>query len=86
MKPSKYSFTGGEDENKERTEKMFLREKRRFEKADSDNNKKLNDKEYYAFLHPENHDSLKDLVAEETLEDMDRNKDVFLSLEEFIGK
>ena len=86
MKPSKYSFTGGEDEDKERTEKMFLREKRRFEKADSDNNKKLNDKEYYAFLHPENHDSLKDLVAEETLEDMDRNKDGFLSLEEFIGK
>ena len=79
------SFVDAE-ENKERIEKMFIREERRFKRADADNNKKLNDKEYYAFMHPENHPDMKDLVVEETLDDMDTNKDGFLSLDEFVGR
>ena len=64
---------------------MFKRENRRFKRADADSDKKLTRKEYYAFLHPENHDELKDLVVDETLEDMDKNNDGFLSLQEYIG-
>lgn len=73
------------DTNAAQYKDMLDRDKRRFEKADSDHNKKLNNEEFAAFLHPENHDDMKGLVVEETLEDIDKDKDGFISLNEYIG-
>lgn len=64
---------------------MLARDERRFKKADTDNNNNLNTEQFAAFLHPENHDDMKSLVIEETLEDIDKDKDGFISLEEYIG-
>ena len=64
---------------------MLLRDDRRFKKADKDGNNALSAEEYAAFLHPENNPHMRDLVVEETLEDIDKNKDGVITLDEYIG-
>ena len=64
---------------------MVARDEKRFKKADKDSDGKLSKDEFAAFLHPENDESMKDIVVEETMEDIDKDKDGFLSLEEYIG-
>ena len=64
---------------------MVTRDENRFKKADKDADGKLNGDEFASFLHPENDDSMKDIVVEETMEDIDKDKDGFVSLEEYIG-
>ena len=64
---------------------MLGRDERRFKKADADSNSKLSTEEFAAFLHPENHDRMKNLVLEETLNDIDKDKDGAISLEEYLG-
>lgn len=78
-------FSAG-SQDKEQFKSMLERDERRFKKADSDSNGKMTLQEFSAFLHPENHNDMKNLVVEETLEDIDKNKDGFISLEEYIGK
>lgn len=73
-------------QDKEQFKNMLDRDERRFKKADSDSNGKMTLLEFSAFLHPENHDEMKNLVVEETLEDIDKDKDGSISLEEYIGK
>ncbi|KAK2502754.1 hypothetical protein MC885_012711 [Smutsia gigantea] len=41
--------------------------------------------EFTAFLHPEEYDYMKDIVVQETMEDIDKNADGFIDLEEYIG-
>jgi len=65
---------------------MLTRDERRFKKADADSNERLSTQEFAAFLHPENHETMKNLVIEETLEDIDKDKDGAISLEEYIGR
>ncbi|XP_071831461.1 calumenin-B-like isoform X2 [Apostichopus japonicus] len=65
--------------------KRLRRDRARWKLADIDRTGDLNQEEYTAFLHPEGFDHMKDLVAEETLEDMDKDKDGLVSLEEFIS-
>ena len=38
------------------------------------------------FLHPEEFDHMKDTVIDEAFEDMDKNKDGHITLQEYIGK
>jgi Ca2+-binding EF-hand superfamily protein len=57
----------------------------RFTKADEDGNGSLNKREFADFLHPEQSLRMKDLVITETIEDIDKNKDGLISLEEFIS-
>ncbi|XP_041973241.1 calumenin-B isoform X2 [Aricia agestis] len=61
------------------------RDRRRWAYADVDKNDALNRTEFAWFLHPEDHDSMRDVVVLETLEDIDVDKDGKLSLEEYIG-
>lgn len=64
---------------------MIRRDRRRWEKADSDKDDKLSKEEYTNFLHPEESEHMREVIVDETLEDIDKDKDGFISLEEYIG-
>ncbi|KAL4617922.1 calumenin isoform X1 [Arapaima gigas] len=64
---------------------MILRDERRFKMADKDGDLIANKEEFTAFLHPEEYDYMKDIVVLETMEDIDKNGDGFIDLEEYIG-
>ncbi|XP_065646264.1 calumenin-B [Hydra vulgaris] len=64
---------------------MIARDERRFKLADTDNDGKLSREQFASFLHPESDDNMKPLVVQETLEDIDKNKDGSISLDEYIG-
>ncbi|XP_064599975.1 calumenin-like isoform X2 [Liolophura sinensis] len=64
---------------------MMDRDKRRWAKADKDQDNTLTKDEFTDFLHPEEAEHMRDVVVMETLDDIDKDKDGFISLEEFIG-
>ena len=53
--------------------------------ADEDKDGKLTKTEFSNFLHPEEADHMRDIVVQETLEDIDKDGDGQISLEEYIG-
>lgn len=64
---------------------MLDRDKRRWNAADEDNDGTLSREEFAAFLHPEETSHMRNIVLLETIEDIDKNKDGKLSLDEYIG-
>ncbi|KAJ8974657.1 hypothetical protein NQ317_018876 [Molorchus minor] len=64
---------------------MLKRDRRRWQTADRDSDDKLTKEEFAAFLHPEETDYMRDLVVFETMEDIDKDKDGKVSLQEYIG-
>merc|ERR1719348_1362526 len=66
-------------------EQMLFRDERRWKQADQDKKGYLTKEELTASLHPEEYDHMKDMVIVETIEDIDRDKDGKISLEEYIG-
>ncbi|XP_015681329.1 calumenin [Protobothrops mucrosquamatus] len=64
---------------------MMVRDERRFKMADKDGDLIATKEEFTAFLHPEEYDYMKDIVVQETMEDIDKNGDGFINLEEYIG-
>ncbi|KAG5273977.1 hypothetical protein AALO_G00157830 [Alosa alosa] len=64
---------------------MMNRDERRFKLADKDGDQKADKEEFTAFLHPEEYDYMKDIVVIETMEDIDKNGDGFIDLNEYIG-
>ena len=64
---------------------MMERDEKRWKKADRDSDGYLTKMEFQAFLHPEDHPDMVDIVVLETLEDMDRDKDGGISEEEYIA-
>lgn len=64
---------------------MEARDERRWRLADVDQDNHLTKLEFQAFLHPENVDYMRDIVVTETLEDIDKDKDGLISLQEYIG-
>jgi len=66
-------------------QKMIIRDQRRWKVADYDSNDLLDRTEYGCFMHPEDCDHMRDIVVAETVEDIDKDKDGFVSLEEYIG-
>lgn len=65
--------------------KMIARDNRRWKVADYDSDGLLDRTEYGCFMHPEDCDHMRDIVVAETVEDIDKNKDGFVDLEEYIG-
>ncbi|CAG0920841.1 unnamed protein product [Notodromas monacha] len=64
---------------------MMRKDKRRWDKADKDGDGSLSKEEFGVFLHPEESPDLQDIVVAETMEDIDKNKDGKITLEEYIG-
>lgn len=64
---------------------MMTRDRRRWSVADVDRDEALNKEEFFAFLHPEETGHMRDIVVVETMEDIDKDKDGKISLEEYIG-
>ncbi|XP_046394103.1 calumenin-B-like isoform X1 [Ischnura elegans] len=64
---------------------MLQRDRRRWSVADEDGDDALTRKEFMAFLHPEEMGHMRDIVVLETMEDIDKDKDGKVSLEEYIG-
>uniref|UniRef100_A0A8C4R0Y4 Reticulocalbin-3 n=1 Tax=Eptatretus burgeri TaxID=7764 RepID=A0A8C4R0Y4_EPTBU len=73
-----------EDED-EPYEQLIVRDERRFKTADLDKDGHLDKDEFSAFLHPEEFEQMKDLVITETLEDIDKNGDGEIDVDEYIG-
>jgi Ca2+-binding EF-hand superfamily protein len=64
---------------------MEARDQRRFSLADVDKDGRLTKLEFQSFLHPEHADHMRDIVVTETFEDIDKDKDGRITLEEYIG-
>ncbi|XP_073318329.1 reticulocalbin-3 isoform X1 [Pagrus major] len=64
---------------------MLIRDERRFKTADRDGDGIATREEFTAFLHPEEFDYMKDVVVQETVEDIDKNGDGKINLDEYIG-
>jgi Ca2+-binding EF-hand superfamily protein len=64
---------------------MLKRDRRRWSVADSDGDDALTKEEFGHFLHPEESDHMKDIVVQETMEDIDKDNDGKISLKEYIG-
>ncbi|KAI5097005.1 reticulocalbin-3 precursor [Silurus meridionalis] len=72
-------------EDRESYKAMHARDQRRFEVADKDGDGIATREEFTAFLHPEEFDYMKSVVVQETMEDIDKDKDGKVNLEEYIG-
>ncbi|PSN37652.1 Calumenin [Blattella germanica] len=64
---------------------MLRRDRRRWSVADQDGDEALTKNEFTGFLHPEETGHMRDIVVLETMEDIDKDKDGRISLNEYIG-
>lgn len=64
---------------------MQKRDRRRWTVADLDGDDHLSKEEFTGFLHPEETGHMRDIVVLETMEDIDKDKDGKVSLQEYIG-
>ncbi|XP_003728895.1 calumenin isoform X2 [Strongylocentrotus purpuratus] len=64
---------------------MIRRDKKRWKVADMDNDGDLTYEEFVGFLHPEEKGHMREIVVEETMEDIDQNGDGFVDIDEYIG-
>lgn len=64
---------------------MMRRDEKRWNAADRNGDKLLDKSEFADFLHPEESEIMRDVVIEETLEDVDKDKDGRISLSEYIA-
>ena len=64
---------------------MLTRDRRRWSVADANHDDKLTRVEFTDFLHPEESPRMRDIVVIETIEDIDKNNDGKVSVEEYIG-
>jgi len=84
-KKATYGFLDENEGEKEQYADMLKRDEKRFKLADKEGKMKLKLDEFSAFLHPENHEHMKSIVVNETLEDIDKDHDGSISLDEYLG-
>lgn len=73
------------DEDSKTYKEMMRRDRRRWDAADRDRDDSLSKQEFIDFLHPEETEHMRAIVVEETIEDIDKNKDGKISLDEYIS-
>ena len=54
--------------------------------SDVDGNGYLDKNEFTAFMHPEEHEHMRDIVIDEAFEDMDKDRDGLITVDEYLGK
>ncbi|XP_072047359.1 calumenin-A-like isoform X2 [Amphiura filiformis] len=64
---------------------MIKRDKKRWAAADVNKDNNLDYDEFVGFIHPEEKEHMFDIVVEETMEDIDKNHDGKLTVDEYIG-
>lgn len=64
---------------------MLTRDRRRWSVADRDGDDSLTRPEFTDFLHPEESPYMRDIVVMETVEDIDKDNDGKISVDEYIG-
>ncbi|XP_054463074.1 reticulocalbin-3 isoform X2 [Anoplopoma fimbria] len=88
-KNTTYGYYLGEEfddiEDKATYKPLLTRDERRFKTADRDGDGTATREEFTAFLHPEEYDYMRDVVVQETMEDIDKNGDGKIDLTEYIG-
>ncbi|XP_059901897.1 reticulocalbin-3 isoform X1 [Gadus macrocephalus] len=88
-KNTTYGFYQGEEfddvEEKDTYKAMLTRDQRRFKEADRDHDGIATREEFTAFLHPEEFDHMRGLVVQETMDDIDKNGDGKVDIDEYIG-
>jgi len=84
-KKTTYGFLDDDENEHEHYAEMLDRDEHRFKLADKEKDNKLSLDEFGAFLHPESHDHMKGIVVNETLQDIDKDRDGYISLEEYLG-
>ncbi|XP_017552914.1 reticulocalbin-3 isoform X2 [Pygocentrus nattereri] len=72
-------------EDRETYKAMLMRDERRFKAADKDGDGTATKEEFTAFLHPEEFKYMEHTVVQETIDDIDKNGDGKINLEEYIG-
>lgn len=78
-------FAYNDDKSDSHIESGMARDERRFKFADKNGDALLDKEEYAAFFHPEEFSHMKDIVVLEAIEDVDKDKDGLISIEEYIG-
>jgi Ca2+-binding EF-hand superfamily protein len=73
------------NEDSKTYKEMIRRDRRRWELADENGDDHLTKDEFINFLHPEESEHMRAVVVEETLEDIDKNHDGKISLDEYIS-
>jgi len=73
-----------DDDDAAETAAMLNEEKMKFEAADLNKDGTLDEKEFQAFYLPHNYPHMYDVELQRSINDMDKNKDGFVSKEEFI--
>ncbi|XP_032816074.1 calumenin-A-like [Petromyzon marinus] len=76
---------GGDGEEGGGYRRMLARDRRRFSHADADTDGRMTREEFSAFLHPDEHEHMAELVITETIEDLDKDGDGTIDIEEYIG-
>lgn len=82
-----FGYDDDPNEKGSRTEayaEMINRDRRRWKKADKDGDDRLSKEEFMDFLHPEDAEHMRDIVVMETLEDIDKDHDGYISMKEYI--
>ncbi|XP_014259839.1 calumenin-B [Cimex lectularius] len=64
---------------------LYNRDKRRWTASDLDGDGLLTKHEFFSFLHPEESPHMRSIIIQETVEDLDSDKDGKISLDEYIG-
>ena len=64
---------------------MLRKDERRWATADEDHDNYCDALEFQAFLHPEGFEHMKDIVAKETMEDLDTDGDGYIDINEYIN-
>ncbi|XP_016984148.1 calumenin-B [Drosophila rhopaloa] len=74
-----------QEENGVSYKSVMKRDRNRWSVADLDLDDNLTREEFTAFLHPEDHPTMKHLVLRETISDLDKDNDGKISVDEYIG-
>lgn len=80
-----YMMEEGDPEEEIGYKRMMERDERRFKIADLNSDMTATKEEFAVFLHPEEHEHMKDIIVMETVEDIDKNGDGLIDLNEYIG-